>query len=307
MTVEEMKKKKTELGFSCEQISDRSGVPLGTVQKIFSGITKRPRYDTICQLEKAFPMEHIIFTDNLGRDCKASGNMISPEYMKEPDSNPYPGMMEESVSAYRIYGDGTDHEGDIWKSFRGKKQGEYTLKDYEAIPDEYRVELIDGVIYDLNTPTTIHQQLAFEISIRLREYIRQNKGLCMVLPSPVSVQLDEDDRTMLQPDVVVCCVRDKILRSHVYGAPDMVIEILSPSTRKKDMGLKLKKYITARVREYWMVDPDKKKVVVYDLEHNELPAIYGFEDQVPVNIFAGKCQIDFSEIYSYIEFLFEKE
>ena len=281
MTVEEMKKKKTELGFSCEQISDRSGVPLGTVQKIFSGITKRPRYDTICQLEKAFPME--------------------------PDSNPYPGMMEESVSAYRIYGDGTDHEGDIWKSFRGKKQGEYTLKEYEAIPDEYRVELIDGVIYDLNTPTTIHQQLAFEISIRLREHIRQNKGLCMVLPSPVSVQLDEDDRTMMQPDGVICCDRDKILRSHVYGAPDMVIEILSPSTRKKDMGLKLKKYITARVREYWMVDPDKKKVVVYDLEHNELPAIYGFEDQVPVNIFAGKCRIDFSEIYSYIEFLFEKE
>ena len=73
------------------------------------------------------------------------------------------------------------------------------------------------------------------------------------------------------------------------------------------MGLKLKKYITARVGEYWMVDPDKKKVVVYDLEHNELPDIYGFEDQVPVKIFAGKCQIDFSEIYSYIEFLFEKE
>lgn len=118
MIVEEMKKKKTELGFSCEQISDRSGVPLGTVQKIFSGITKRPRYDTICQLEKAFPMEHIIFTDNLGRDCKASGNMISPKYMRELDSNPYPGMMKESISAYRIYGDGTDHEGDIWKSLR---------------------------------------------------------------------------------------------------------------------------------------------------------------------------------------------
>ena len=133
MTVEEMKKKKTELGFSCEQISERSGVPLGTVQKIFSGITKRPRYDTICQLEKAFLVEH-------------------------------------------IYGDGADHEDDIWKNFHGKKQGEYTLQEYEAIPDEYRVELIDGVIYDLNMPTTIHQQLAFEISIKLREYIRQNKG-----------------------------------------------------------------------------------------------------------------------------------
>ena len=85
--------------------------------------------------------------------------------MKGSVSNPYPGMMKESVSAYRIYGDGTDHEGDIWKSFRGKKQGEYTLKEYEAIPDEYRVELIDGVIYDLNTPTTIHQQLAFEMRL----------------------------------------------------------------------------------------------------------------------------------------------
>ena len=82
MTVEEMKKKKMELGFSCEQISDRSGVPLGTVQKIFSGITKRPRYDTICQLEKAFPIEHVIFTDSHERDYKESGNMASSEYMK---------------------------------------------------------------------------------------------------------------------------------------------------------------------------------------------------------------------------------
>ena len=110
MTVEEMKKKKTELGFSCEQISDRSGVPLGTVQKIFSGITKRPRYDTICQLEKAFPIEH--------------------------NSD----MIKESTPAYHIYGDGADHEDDIWKHFHGKKQGEYTLREYEAIPDEYRID-----------------------------------------------------------------------------------------------------------------------------------------------------------------------
>ena len=128
----------------------------------------------------------------------------------------------------------------------------------------------------------------------------------MVLPSPVSVQLDEDDRTMIQPDVVICCDREKILQSHVYGAPDMVIEILSPSTRKKDMGLKLKKYITARVREYWMVDPDKKKVVVYDLENEELPVVYGFENRVPVGIFQGECEIDFSEIYESVKFLYQE-
>ena len=95
MTVEEMKKKKMELGFSCEQISDRSGVPLGTVQKIFSGITKRPRYDTICQLEKAFPIEHVIFTDSHERDYKESGNMASSEYMKNSASNLYSDMIKK--------------------------------------------------------------------------------------------------------------------------------------------------------------------------------------------------------------------
>ena len=78
----------------------------------------------------------------------------------------------------------------------------------------------------------------------------------MVLPSPVSVQLDEDDRTMIQPGVVICCDREKILQSHVYGAPDMVIEILSPSTRKKDMGFlpKSRKQRTGRTS-----CPHKKK------------------------------------------------
>ena len=129
----------------------------------------------------------------------------------------------------------------------------------------------------------------------------------MVFSAPVDVQLDCDEKTMVQPDVLVVCDREKIVPTHVYGAPDLIMEILSPATRKIDMNIKHSKYAAAGVSEYWLIDPDKKKVVVYDLEHNELPAIYGFEDQVPVNIFAGKCQIDFSEICSYIEFLFEKE
>ena len=82
MIVEEMKKKKTELGFSCEQISDRSGVPLGTVQKIFSGITKRPRYDTICQLEKAFPMEHIIASMEMAQIMKVISGKVFVEKSK---------------------------------------------------------------------------------------------------------------------------------------------------------------------------------------------------------------------------------
>ena len=292
MTIEEMQKKKIEYGFTCEQIAERSGIPLGTIQKIFSGITRKPRYETICRLEKLFSEE----------TAEHEGL-----YAKRMQTSVPNGCVRESTSSYQVYGTERNREISRWQNFHGKKQGQYTLEDYQALPDDCRAELIDGVIYDLNTPTTIHQQIAFEISIRLREYIRKNRGMCVVLPSPVSVQLDEDDRTMIQPDIVVCCDREKILRSHVYGVPDMVIEILSPSTRKKDMGLKLQKYISAGVREYWMVDPDKKKIVVYDLENNELPVIFGFKDQVPVNIFGGACQIDFTEIYEYIEFLFEKE
>lgn len=264
MSIEELKRKKQELGYSCEQISELSGVPLGTVQKIFSGITKSPRYDTIRQLEKIF---------------------------QTAEQNSYPNMLQDAGMPYRI----------------GKRQGEYTMEDYRLIPEDRRVELIDGVIYDMDAPTNIHQQIAGEIHAILRDYVRRNKGQCIVSVAPTDVQLDCDEKTMVQPDVMVTCDREKVLPSHMYGAPDLVVEILSESTRKRDGGLKLGKYSQAGVREYWMVDPVKKKIVVYDFEHEELPVIYGFQDCIPVRIFGGECVIDFAEIYEYLRFIFEKE
>ena len=129
MTVEEMKKEENRIRFQLR--ADIKIVPVyrwERYKEIFSGITKRPRYDTICQLEKAFPLNILYFTDNHGRDYKASGNIGSPEDMKGSVSNPYPGMMKESVSAIT----------DLWRwhkimkvisgKFRGKNEGEYTLK-----------------------------------------------------------------------------------------------------------------------------------------------------------------------------------
>ena len=105
--------------------------------------------------------------------------------------------------------------------------------------------------------------------------------------APLDVQLDRDDRTMVQPDVLVVCDRSKVVRRCVYGAPDFVVEILSPSTWEKDMYVKLGKYESAGVREYWIVDPKKKRVLVYDFEHTDFPALYTFTDQIPVGIFDG--------------------
>ena len=123
----------------------------------------------------------------------------------------------------------------------------------------------------------------------------------------MDVQLDCDDRTMVQPDVLVVCDRDKIIKRCIYGAPDFVVEILSPSTKRKDGIIKLSKYISAGVREYWIVDPDKKQVVVYDFQKEDYPVIYGFGGEIPVGIFDGECRIDFAEIYEYMLFLYEKE
>lgn len=258
MTIEEMRQRKKELGFTNEKISELSGVPLGTVQKIFAGVTDSPRYSTLMALSKIFS--------------------------NEAD------MVKEMVMPYHV-----------------KRQGEYTLEDYYALPDERRAELIDGNIYEMSSPTNIHQLLSAEIWEQLKSYIRKKRGHCIPFMAPADVQLDCDDKTMVQPDVFVVCDRDKIINRCTFGAPEFVVEVLSPATRKKDISIKLRKYIGAGVLEYWIVDPDKKAVVVYDFAHDELPVIYGFNVKVPVGIFEGECKVDFAEIYEYISFLYDRQ
>ena len=267
MTLEEMREKKREYGFTNEQISAYTGVPLATVQKIFAGVTESPRYATLQALETLF------------RQLEGERN---------------PGLAADRVAESPAY------MADCLKS-----QGEYTLADYYSLPDERRVELIDGVIYDMSSPESIHQILITAIWKDLFNFISDKKGDCLPMIAPLDVQLDRDDRTMVQPDVLVVCDRSKVVRRCVYGAPDFVAEILSKSTWEKDMYVKLGKYEAAGVLEYWIVDPKKKRVLVYDFEHTDFPALYTFMDQIPVGIFDGECRVDFAAIYEYVRFLYE--
>ena len=189
--------------------------------------------------------------------------------------------------------------------YQVKKQGEYTLEDYYQIPDDQRVELIDGVIYDMAAPTSIHQIIAGHFYAQLLSYVMSKKGKRMPMISPLDVQLDCDNKTMVQPDVVVVCDRDKIIKRCVYGAPDLVVEVLSPYTKKKDMTLKMHKYANAGVKEYWLIDPDKKKIIVYNFIKDDY-SIYGFDSIIPIAIWDGDCQIDFNVILEAIQFLYEK-
>lgn len=189
-----------------------------------------------------------------------------------------------------------------------KRQGEYTIEDYYALPDEERVELIDGVIYDMGAPTSIHQIIAGKIYTKLDNYVMNKRAKCIPIISPIDVQLDCDNKTMVQPDVIVVCDREKFHKRVVYGAPDFIVEVLSPSTSKKDTSLKLSKYLNAGVKEYWIVDPKKDCVIAYRMNEEEYydVSLYSFADEIPVHIFQEECKINFKEIKEYIAFLYEK-
>ena len=208
MTLEEMKRIKQERGYSLAQLSNYSGVPLGTLQKIFSGETETPRYATRKALESVL----------------SDGN-----YECERESP----MVEEST---------------VYEAGRPKKQGEYTLEDYYTLPDDRRVELIDGVIYDMSVPTFVHQHILGDIYNTIQNYINDRKGACIPMMAPVDVRLDCDNRTMVQPDILILCDKSKICKWGIMGAPDFCLEIISESTGRKDYIKKLQKYTDAGVK-----------------------------------------------------------
>lgn len=177
----------------------------------------------------------------------------------------------------------------------------YTLEDYYALPDDQRVELIDGVFHVMLAPSITHQTFCMEITNKIRNFIQKKQGKCKVLPSPVDVQLDCDDKTMVEPDVIVVCDQDKIIDRCIMGAPDFIVEVLSTSTMNKDMFLKLKKYENAGVREYWMVDAKKQRIITYFFEEDSAPVIYGIDSKIPVKIWSGELEIDFGEIQEYLK------
>ena len=250
MTIEEMKRKKKEKGYTYARMSELSGIPLGTIQKIFSGETVCPRYSTMQALENLFE-----------------------------DS-----AMVMETADYDVH-----------------RQGEYTISDYRALPEERRVELIDGYFYDMASPTFLHQRIGGEIYRQIANFVMEQDGDCRPFIAPVDVQLDCDEKTMVQPDVAVICDTDKIRHWGVYGAPDFILEVISPSTKKKDCIRKLSKYMDAGVKEYWILDSYQKVLLIYRFETADMPLICGLDQSVPVGIYDGALQIQFDHISEWIE------
>ena len=171
----------------------------------------------------------------------------------------------------------------------------YTTDDIYALPEGERAELINGRIYMMGAPTYLHQTLSMELSGTIRDYIRRKKGSCQVLHAPLAVTLFEDNKTYVEPDVAVICDRNKITDKGINGAPDFIIEIVSPSSRKMDYTAKNALYADAGVREYWIVDPDKKRTTVYRYEEDAAPMIVSFDQSLAVGIYRD-LEINISQL-----------
>ncbi len=168
----------------------------------------------------------------------------------------------------------------------------YTYGDYLTWPDDVRYELIDGVAYLMApAPTLEHQDIAGEIYYQLRQQLEGKP--CRPYIAPVDVRLpkgneaDEAIDTVVQPDVIVVCDQGKLDRRGVRGAPDFVVEVLSPSTAFHDHKRKREVYERAGVKEYWLVDPVERTIHIYRLDENGRygkPDVREMKGETPIGV-----------------------
>lgn len=170
-----------------------------------------------------------------------------------------------------------------------------TLEQYESLPDEKRVEVFDGVVYDMASPSQIHQSISMQLSTIINNYILRKKGPCSIFSAPFDVKLSDTPLIMVQPDIMVVCDKDKLDEKRCNGAPDFIIEIVSPNNPSDDYIRKLYYYKNYGVREYWIVDPRRKIITVNYFEGNIISVQYPFDSTIKVNIY-DDLLINFSDI-----------
>jgi len=185
----------------------------------------------------------------------------------------------------------------------------YTYADYLTWIDDKARELIDGIIQMMSpAPRLEHAEVSVNITFLLKSFVKKNKGKCKVFPAPFDVRFPKqgdtaNDKidTVVQPDICVICDLSKLDKRGCCGAPDMIVEVLSPSTSKKDFTKKFDLYERSGVKEYWIVHPEIKAINVFllqeDGKYSEVPP-YEWEGKIPVHIFDNYL-IDLDDIFEY--------
>ena len=173
-----------------------------------------------------------------------------------------------------------------------------TLEEYRTLPADIRMEIIDGYVYDLAAPSAAHQTISGEIFRQLANYLHGKS--CRTFIAPYDVYLS--NKTIVQPDITLICDPDKRKKDGCHGAPDMVVEILSPSSAIHDLNIKKELYCKSGVREYWVVHPDYKLVQTFLLQNDAYvsSATYVHPDKAKVSVL-DDCEIDLESVFSFEE------
>lgn len=252
MTLQDLKERKKKAGMTNGEIAKLSGIPLSTVNKIFSGATKNPRYAALLAIEEVLAT---------GREIPFTYNELTQEPM----------LVQDSAMPY---------------AYRARQ---YEGADIDALSESARAELIGGVLYALAAPSRMHQWLVSELLYRIKSHIRERQGDCQAYTAPFDVRLFGDDSTVVQPDILVVCNKSILTDRGCAGAPDWLIEVVSAGNARHDYVLKLMQYQKAGVREYWIVDPFERSVSVFNFENPGLTGQYTYEDAISSGVLEGFC------------------
>jgi len=176
-----------------------------------------------------------------------------------------------------------------------RREEYYSYENWLALDDDIRTELLDGMLHLMAPPSTRHQIILGRLYGQLINFLRGKK--CQVIPAPFGVRLFNDEDTAFQPDITVVCDPSKLNEKGCEGAPDFVIEILSPSTARYDKLAKFNEYLRAGVLEYWIVDPDDNTIAAYRLKNGEYIAkMYSDSDICKPQTLPG-CEIDLAYVF----------
>ena len=261
MDISDLRRRKKALKLTNQDISDLTDIPVSTVNKVLGGVTKSPRYDTLLAIE-----------DAIGKKEKDSNQISRYDYGVNLD-NP---MMVRESNNYAM------------------DTRTYTEEDLDNLPEGNFAELIDGILYFKGSPSLTHERIISRLSLNIMNYIQEHGGKCEVFSSHYAMRLQtgENEANVFLPDIMTVCRPDILKDEYCAGPADWVIEVASPGNSKNDYQKKVYHYRRGGVQEYWIIDPQKRIVTVFDYESEKIArqegiTIYSYEEVIPVQVLSG--------------------
>ena len=299
MDIHELKKRKKALKLTTARLADLAMLPYGTVSKIMTGETRKPSYVTIERLDRALIREEMAVRLRAYIDAILAYMHSHPD--EDVDQIEFERKYREKNNPAGLHPirEGAESDEDWYQNDGGLalfRDDRVRVQQLLNMDEDRRVELIDGHLIVSEYPNLKHQIMVQSLGRIIDKYIDDNKGPCRMINVGVNVRLDRDDYTLVGPDIVVVCDGTKFDEMGITGAPDWVIEVTSPGTRSRDYKLKLHKYMNAGVREYWIIDLQKEKVITYTEGELLMATVYDFTDDVPVYIYDGRLKIRVGDI-----------